>query len=706
MKSAEIKSTDGSSKLYIDGERIAPIFYALSDIPGSAANTYYAYKNIKAFSEVGINLVSIDAEIRDGWYKSSDYEWESISEEIAAALAANPEAKVLIRLHLNPPYWWMRDYPEEEVLYEGVRGIDDGESSRLIRSDGASPKHARVSIASERWLKEAGEKLRIFCENVANTPEGEAILAIQVAFGKNGEWHQWGTDTSLPMRRRFARYIREKYKTENALREAWGDPRVSFESAEFAPSPLQPYDEDGFRHPKKSRNIIDSQYCVQLTVAEAIVHFCRIVKESFPRPVLTGAFYAYYLGPGGKNAIMGHLLPELVFEARECVDFLCGPYPYIENRFPEYMPMQRGILESCRLRNMLWLTEVDTRPAGFRDFPHGDPERLDETISMLRRTALQPIASGQGFWYYDHRGDAMTPEERRLGLSAKAGKNKDGFSIYRKVGWWDTPELMAEIEKLERIYERATLGKYEPQADVLFVYQPKSYFLREDKERAEYFFYDALYRTGVAYDCIYISELSLADMDRYKAVIFMDAYSLTKEERALIKEKTRGKEVMFLFAPGYADETTLSTDGIRDVTGIKVNKTLPKSAYRVAKTGKTYEVYAEEPTPYFTIEDTEAEPLAYYGGTREVAAAKKAHVWYFPMLKLDFDIALDFIESSGAHRYTDSREAVFAGAGLVALHTASGGERTVNLKNGKSVTLPLPPHTTAIFDAESGERLA
>ena len=88
MKSAEIKNADGSVGLYIDGEKTAPIFYALSDIPGSAANTYYAYKNIKAFGEAGINLVSIDAEIRDGWYKSSDYEWEAIAEEIASALAA------------------------------------------------------------------------------------------------------------------------------------------------------------------------------------------------------------------------------------------------------------------------------------------------------------------------------------------------------------------------------------------------------------------------------------------------------------------------------------------------------------------------------------------------------------------------------------------------------------------------------------------
>lgn len=704
MKSAEIKNTDGSVGLYIDGVKVAPIFYALSDIPGSAANTYYAYKNIKAFGNVGINLVSIDAELRDGWFKAVSYEWESIKEEIAAVLCANPDAKVLIRLHVNPPYWWLRDNPDEEILYDGVPGIDNGEQARLIAND--SSKHKRVSLASEKWLSEAGERLRIFCQSIENTPEGEAILAIQVACGKNGEWHQWGTDTSSPMRRRFDRYIREKYKTEDNLREAWGDPRVTFESAEFSPSKSQSYDEDGFRHPTRSARIIDSQYCIQLTVAEAIIHFCKIVKDSFTRPVLAGAFYAYYIGPGGKDAVCGHLLPELIFEERKYIDFLCGPYPYIENRFPEYMPMQRGILESARLHNILWLIEVDTRPAGFRDFPHGDPERFDETVSMLRRTALQPLLSGEGFWYYDHRGDAMTPEERRLRLPAKPGKNTDGFSSYRKVGWWDTPELMAEIGKMQKIYEKHTVIPYESAADVLFVYVPKSHFLREDKERAEYFFYDALYRTGICYDCIYVSELALADMSKYKAVIFMDAYSLTKDDRALIKKKTEGKETLFLFASGFADERELSVDGIRDITGINVKKTLHKTSYRVKKTGKINKIYAEEPTPYFQITDDSAEPLAYYDETDEVAAAKRGHVWYFPMLKLDFDIALDFIESSGAHRYTDSREAVFAGAGLLALHTVTGGERKITLKCGKEITVTLTPHTTAIFNAKTGERLA
>ena len=70
MRSVKITNTDGSVGLYIDEKKVAPILYALSDIPGAAANTLYAYENIKNFGAAGINLVSIDANISVGWHKS------------------------------------------------------------------------------------------------------------------------------------------------------------------------------------------------------------------------------------------------------------------------------------------------------------------------------------------------------------------------------------------------------------------------------------------------------------------------------------------------------------------------------------------------------------------------------------------------------------------------------------------------------------
>lgn len=99
----------------------------------------------------------------------------------------------------------------------------------------------------------------------------------------------------------------------------------------------------------------------------------------------------------------GHMFPDKLYEARQYVDFLCGPFPYMENRNPDGVPMSRALIESTRLRGMLWLTEMDQHPAGTEDIMGGDPNRMDETMAQLRRNVLQPLLAGEGLWYYDHR---------------------------------------------------------------------------------------------------------------------------------------------------------------------------------------------------------------------------------------------------------------------------------------------------------------
>ena len=37
------------------------------------------------------------------------------------------------------------------------------------------------------------------------------------------------------------------------------------------------------------------------------------------------------------------------------------------------------------------------------------------------------------------------------------------------------------------------------------------------------------------------------------------------------------------------------------------------------------------------------------------------------------------------------------------IHTKTGGERKIQLKNGKSLNLNIPPYSTWLMDAETGE---
>ncbi len=272
MDSASIKRVrmmNNRPTLLLDGADTLPLIYALSDFPGADSRTYQAQKNIAAFRQAGINLVACDTNLLLGWYKASEGDYDALRAELSYVLDANPDARIFLRLHLNPPYWWLRDHPEELIVYrtsEGdLPGVDNGDSDRLIRSD--KNRLLRVSTASALWRREAGDRLRGFLKSLENTPEGRALAAVQVAYGLNGEWHQLGTDVGPAMQAAFRRHLHALYADEAALQRAWNDPSVTFDTAPFHPETFQRGDDGLFRDPRLSRRIIDAQKFIQLNNA-------------------------------------------------------------------------------------------------------------------------------------------------------------------------------------------------------------------------------------------------------------------------------------------------------------------------------------------------------------------------------------------------------------------------------------------------------
>ena len=617
MSKCEIRTELNKPSLYIDGRPVPPVLYGLSDIPGAKSNTAYAKRNIARFAKAGIRLVNVDTGLHLGWHKVSEFDPSAMIAEISGALDANPEAKVLVRLHMNPPYWWLRDKPGECVIYRtpdgDSAGIDDGESDRLIRHD--ADHHMRVSLASEKWLAEASDKLRLLCKALRGTPEGDALMGMQVACGIYGEWHQWGTDVSEPMKRRFVRFLREKYQTVESLRSAWGDAQVTFESAKFHPETFRPGDDGFFRDPQRSRFVMDAQECIQSTPPDAILRFCRVIREELP-DILTGTFYGYYFGTGGNNmTIGGHLQVRRLYASPD-VDFLCGPFCYMKNREPDGVPMQRGLLESSRLRGKLWLTEMDQHPDCVPRLG-GDPALRDQTIAILRRNVLQPLEAGHGLWYYDHRViPHFLADHPELAVSA---------SIYRKTGWWEDEFLMEEIEKLQRTAEELCAKPYASSADVLMVYDTDSYYCRAKVVDCEYRIHEAVARCDVSYDCIYADELELAELERYKCVIFVNVYMQTPERREQYRRLLRGKKVIHLYAEGYCDGETLSCENLSSAIGMKVKRISPAQSFRFG--GIEVQIPENSFDPMFALDDASAVPLAYYD-YGEIAAAKKGNdIW-------------------------------------------------------------------------------
>ena len=56
MALCKVAVTDGVPALFVDGERVPPVLYGLSDIPASRADTAQAQRNIRQFAGAGVRL--------------------------------------------------------------------------------------------------------------------------------------------------------------------------------------------------------------------------------------------------------------------------------------------------------------------------------------------------------------------------------------------------------------------------------------------------------------------------------------------------------------------------------------------------------------------------------------------------------------------------------------------------------------------------
>lgn len=698
---ARLKNEDGKVNIYINDKRTPPIIFALSDFPAANSNTHYAFKNIQNFKNQGINIVSADANLNIGWKKVTPFDCEAISAEIESVLDANPDAKVLLRLHLNPPYWWLRDNPEECIVYrteEGdFAGIDNGEHDRLIKNDDAM--YLRASIASKKWICEASEKLTLLLEKLKGTRAGDGLIAVQLAYGMFGEWHAFGRcipDVSQPMKAYFKEYLKEKYKTEENLKRAWGDESVNFETAEYHPEAFLPRDNGAFRDPSKSACIIDSQKSNQTAVTDAILHFARVVKSTDPE-LLCGTFYGYYLCTQDTSVIGAHLNPTAIYESSD-IDFICGPFCYMENRLPDGVPMQRAFLESHRLNGKLWLTEMDQFPLGVEEVSGGTKENFDTNLAILRVNALQPIFGGHGFWYYDHR---LVPS---LEIMTKMGSLVgDVASIYRKRGWWDSPEMMAEIGKIEEFADEFIKRPYTTDADVLIVHdeEAKYYHTVSDSNAVEYRLFSEFATLGVAYDCIYLSDLERCQIQKYKCIIFADCPNIDAKKRALIEKIRESTTCVFLHGSGYSDGKSLSCKAASCTVGMDTRRTEAK--YLSSDFFERVELDSNI-TPAFCVTDESALPLAYFDNGA-VGAAKKGKCVYISLNYLPSGLAKRIFEESGVHIWCDSGESIIAASGCVLIKCKSAGERSLKLPDGSEIQICSHGFETRVYEVKTHKRL-
>lgn len=507
---AEVRTDGDVPQLFIDGKPYPPYAYMsylgeekfYAEMAGAGLHLY----NIPAYlGDRGINSSSGIGPFRPAiWTGNRQYDLSSITRDFDELLKADPLAKVIIRIHLDPPAWWEKEHPEEVCALPGGGSL-------------------RTSFFSSKWQRDAGKALKYCVKWLLNSPYAANLAGIHVAGGFTEEWFYHFKkefhDESQVRVTSFRAWLRHKYGNRRALRKAWKDNDVDFATA-------VPADISGTEKEKSWRDAGDQKYFDTFdfhagTMAEHINFFARIVKKASNGCLLTGAFYGYHFFVTDPRR--GHGALANVLES-PYLDYLSSPNDYRRRAGEDWPPM--AAIKSVQLHGKLWLAENDTRTSIttlLKDRapeidPPGDyyssrvwhgPEDMETSKALLLKNLGRMLAYGYGGWWFDMWG-----------------------------GWFSDPELLGVIGQAQEFFGRypsASMEEMAPEVAVVvderLQFWDKSYGSLTRKILGNRY---ALGKTGAPYDLYLRSDLDKIPPGKYKVVWLMGILDLSQAERDMV----------------------------------------------------------------------------------------------------------------------------------------------------------------------------
>jgi hypothetical protein len=702
---ATVDILKGRPAIFINEKPESPVIYSLTDVPGGRFSWEERPNwNIKNFAEVGIRLFQVDLWLDDIWNDRGELNIEPARKQIKAITDIRSDAAVFIRFHVSPPVWWISENPDEMVTY--ADGPLDGTITpglqRYLEDD--QKRIPRHSFASKTWKAEIGEVFKRFLHLLAESPEGANLAGIQPATGIYGEFHYWGfmnhdPDTSPRMENRFREYLKDRYGTPRELSNAWGLTIDSFDTIRIPGMKERHRKRDGiFLDAAEDRIVTDYYHCQHRTVTEAIEYFCSIVKDNWHRPIIKGIFYGYYFNLFGRHATGGHLEPETILTS-SLVDYLSAPQAYQPyQRHPGGSGQSRGIIESCVLHGKVWLDEMDQGTSLGTPWPQFIPKTLEEDVHLLRRNVLEPLQRGGGLWYYD-------------------------FGPRYSAGSWDHPVLMEEVKRLKNLTDDKIGREIISNADVAVIFDTENLYYLDPAadgdpvtEPATDEFSALMFQSGVSFDMYYQCDLKRIPWEKYRAVVFANAFYLDDEAVDFIRSSVavQGRHVVWIYLPGYLGNGDGGFERCSKISGFTLSpmKSTNPPEIVLNKEGFPAERYgiAASLSPLPVVDrPSNGDTVGFYQGTQYGAMAFNefsSHIaWYSALPITNSAVLREVFRRSRSHIYSEKGNILYEGMGLITVHSKEACSDTIRLKNGSTVDMKMGNHSTIVIDSENGKTL-
>lgn len=682
----------GWNVFWIEGKPYPPFMYSGTE-QGRKTWADPTRNSIQEFSSQGYDIIQTDLWFKYSLRPDGTFDLPGIRRQLAGILDINPQAKLVVRINVSAPQWWLQQNPEERCQ---------------VTKSGGGPAifsgNTAESLASVKYQAFAKQYLKQFLTELEKTPEADRIIGFHIGGGVYGEWHYYGIkdepDASSSMRQAFQSDAIKKYQTLERINASWGTSFASF-SEITVPTYERRYEiTDGdFRDPVRDRYVIDYYECQRKTVSGLVNGLAKLTKETWSRPVITGVFYGYFYGNWtvGSQASQSDIEPMF---SSPYIDYFSGPFG---SRNMMGSGIFRSLAASCALHGKVWISENDActhlgsvsskHTATFPDVPQDERQ----SIALMRRNSMYCFTENAGQWWYD------------FGPGSQGG------------GWWSSPGMLNEAGNLLKLSKLLMENPFQKPSDVLVVFDMKSFDHVRPAQVDKLTFKltehlsDALLGTGACFDKIFLMDLKLVDFSKYKMVIFGNVFSLNEADKTIIKEKViaDGRAVLFMSGAGYSDGLKNDAALIGGLTGINVVKsTLSAPKLKVIIGNNATTVTANEVSTVFAVQDPGAKSMGTFENGQVGAASKDVHggrVYYFGIpLGGQLPVYKALFEEAGIRSYADNMvegDYMSVGGGIIGIYSVKGGEKVIKPLNGMPVHVLMEPFSTLYFEITDGRSL-
>ncbi len=166
---------------------------------------------------------------------------------------------------------------------------------------------------------------------------------------------------------------------------------------------------------------------------------------------------------------------------------------------------------------------------------------------------------------------------------------------------------------------------------------------------------EGLQSMGVPYDVCCSCEAESLNLDKYKLIIFFDAFDIVSVD-FIQKLKNEDKTVLWIYGPDYLNNELA---GMQNATEINLVKLIGDETEVYTQFGKIKP--DSLPQPRFFIEDNDVMPLGIYPNTEKVAIGmKRFGSWtsiYSAVGSLCGNILRNIARIAGVHIYSDDNDA-------------------------------------------------